>query len=58
MSNAPTPPEPPTARTSRLALNEDWAATVLGLALLLLVLAGAIPAGLCRDGRHPGARRP
>ncbi|MER5609026.1 MULTISPECIES: hypothetical protein [Micromonospora] len=46
MSNAPTPPEPPTARTSRLAFSEDWAATVLGLALLLLVLAGAIPAGL------------
>ncbi|MBQ1046062.1 hypothetical protein ACIODS_15245 [Micromonospora chalcea] len=46
MSNAPTPPEPPTAGHSRLALNEDWAATILGLALLLLVLAGAIPAGL------------
>ncbi|MBB5113947.1 hypothetical protein AB0K27_29810 [Micromonospora echinospora] len=46
MSNEPTPPEPPTAGTSRLAFNEDWAATALGLALLLLVLAGAIPAGL------------
>ncbi|MCO1617437.1 hypothetical protein ACGFKZ_22600 [Micromonospora tulbaghiae] len=46
MSTAPTPPEPPTAGTSRLAFSEDWAATVLGLALLLLVLAGAIPAGL------------
>ena len=46
MSNAPTPPEPPTAGTSRLAFSEDWAATVLGLAMLLLVLVGAIPAGL------------
>ncbi|MET7471628.1 hypothetical protein ACFYON_24520 [Micromonospora sp. NPDC005686] len=46
MSNASTPPEPPTSGSSRLAFNEDWAATILGLALLLLVLAGAIPAGL------------
>ncbi|MFK3979587.1 hypothetical protein ACI2K4_04310 [Micromonospora sp. NPDC050397] len=37
---------PPTAPESRLALNEDWAATILGLALLVLVLVGAIPTGL------------
>ncbi|MFC3502597.1 hypothetical protein ACFOOK_16690 [Micromonospora krabiensis] len=37
---------PPTAPESRFALNEDWAATVIGLALLGLVLLGAIPAGL------------
>lgn len=36
----------PTAPESRFALNEDWAATILGLVLLGLVLAGAIPAGL------------
>lgn len=27
----------------RTALNEDWAATIVGLALLALVLLGAIP---------------
>ncbi|MEU4475120.1 hypothetical protein [Micromonospora sp. NPDC023888] len=37
---------PPTAGESRLAFNEDWVATILGLALLALVLLGAIPAGL------------
>ncbi|MET9341765.1 MULTISPECIES: hypothetical protein [unclassified Nonomuraea] len=31
---------------SRAALNEDWAATIVGLALLLLVITGVIPAGL------------
>ncbi|MEV4119940.1 hypothetical protein [Micromonospora sp. NPDC049645] len=36
----------PTAGESRLAFNEDWMATVLGLTLLALVLLGAIPAGL------------
>ncbi|WP_165521739.1 hypothetical protein [Micromonospora zingiberis] len=40
------PPTSPTAPESRFAINEDWAATILGLALLGLVLAGAIPAGL------------
>lgn len=30
----------------RLALNEDWAATIAGLLLLALVLAGAIPGWL------------
>ena len=37
------PPEQP-ARTARI--NEDWAATILGLVLLALALVGAIPAGL------------
>ncbi len=40
------PQRPPTAPESRFALNEDWAATILGLVLLGLVLAGAVPAGL------------
>jgi hypothetical protein len=34
--------EPP----ARLALNEDWAATVVGLALLALVLTGLLPGWL------------
>ncbi|MEW1588208.1 hypothetical protein AB0283_22535 [Micromonospora vinacea] len=41
-----SPPTPPTAGDSRLAFNEDWVATLLGLALLALVLLGVIPAGL------------
>jgi hypothetical protein len=28
------------------SINEDWAATIVGLALLLLVITGVIPAGL------------
>ncbi|MEW9553357.1 hypothetical protein [Nonomuraea sp. NPDC050783] len=35
--------EPPESRT---AFNEDWAATILGLVLLVLVLVGVIPPGL------------
>ncbi|MEV5408888.1 hypothetical protein AB0K60_08620 [Thermopolyspora sp. NPDC052614] len=27
-------------------INEDWAATILGLVLLLLVITGVIPVGL------------
>ncbi|MGK5518139.1 hypothetical protein ACSNN9_02155 [Micromonospora sp. URMC 107] len=46
MSSDPSPPTPPTADESRLAFNEDWAATVLGLVLIGLVLVGAVPAGL------------
>ncbi|MCX5116132.1 MULTISPECIES: hypothetical protein [Micromonospora] len=46
MTSDQPPPTPPTAGASRLAFNEDWAATILGLALLALVLLGAIPAGL------------
>jgi hypothetical protein len=30
----------------RFALNEDWAATIIGLVLLALVLTGAIPGWL------------
>lgn len=37
---------PPTEPDSRLAFNEDWAATALGLVLLALVLLGVIPTGL------------
>ncbi|WP_326552344.1 hypothetical protein [Micromonospora sp. NBC_01813] len=38
--------EPAAAAAGRFALNEDWAATVLGLVLLALVLTGIIPTGL------------
>lgn len=31
---------------SRPALNEDWAATIVGLILLILVLAGVITKGM------------
>ncbi len=34
------------ARTGRLAINEDWAATIVGLLLLVAVLAGVIPGWL------------
>ncbi|MFI7023849.1 hypothetical protein [Micromonospora sp. NPDC049900] len=44
--SAPEPQPTPTAPESRFAINEDWAATLLGLALLALVLIGVIPAGL------------
>ncbi|MDX3660087.1 hypothetical protein PV646_22545 [Streptomyces sp. ID05-26A] len=33
-------------RERRLALNEDWAATIAGLVLLVLVLAGILPGWL------------
>ncbi|MCG5436791.1 MULTISPECIES: hypothetical protein [Micromonospora] len=46
MTSDQSPSTPPTAGESRLAFNEDWVATILGLALLALVLLGAIPAGL------------
>ncbi|WCN79074.1 hypothetical protein [Micromonospora sp. LH3U1] len=46
MTTEQSPSTPPTAGASRLAFNEDWLATILGLALLALVLLGAIPAGL------------
>ena len=32
--------------STRFVLNEDWAATIVGLALLVLVLAGVIPGWL------------
>ncbi|MEU5549934.1 MULTISPECIES: hypothetical protein [unclassified Micromonospora] len=44
--SAPAPQPTPTTPESRFAVNEDWAATLLGLVLLGLVLIGAIPAGL------------
>ncbi len=31
---------------SRRAINEDWAATIVGLVLLILVLAGVITKGM------------
>jgi hypothetical protein len=34
------------AEAGRRAINEDWAATVLGLVLLVLVLSGVIGKGL------------
>ena len=44
----PTDPRPDSAVTSarRGALNEDWAATVVGLLLLALVLTGLLPGWL------------
>ncbi|MFD1939272.1 MULTISPECIES: hypothetical protein [Nonomuraea] len=38
--------ETTTEGESRAALSEDWAATIVGLALLLLVIAGVIPTGV------------
>ncbi|MER7134080.1 hypothetical protein [Streptosporangium saharense] len=47
---ARTPVESPRAdpveTEGRVAVNEDWAATVVGLVLLALVLFGVIPVGL------------
>ncbi|MBB5872939.1 hypothetical protein F4553_006373 [Allocatelliglobosispora scoriae] len=40
------PPTTEVARLNRFAINEDWAATVIGLVLLGLVLAGVITTGL------------
>ncbi|MEV4296409.1 hypothetical protein [Microbispora rosea] len=38
---------PPTvAEHTRAAINEDWAATIVGLVLLVLVITGVIPTGL------------
>lgn len=48
-SNDPSQPSlsadgspPAVQRDGRLSINEDWAATLFGLVLLLLVLAGVI----------------
>ncbi|GII32506.1 hypothetical protein [Planotetraspora mira] len=38
------PPAEPSGWTS--AINEDWAATIVGLLLLVLVITGVIPTGL------------
>ena len=37
-------PTPPQARGPRIS--EDWAATVIGLAILVLILAGVITKGV------------
>ena len=44
----PTTPDSDSAVTAgrRLALNEDWAATIVGLVLLALVLTGLLPGWL------------
>jgi hypothetical protein len=39
-------PDPAVAQTRRRVLNEDWAATVVGLLLLALVLTGLLPGWL------------
>jgi hypothetical protein len=39
-------PETPTRGESRTAFNENWAATAVGLLLLVLILLGVIPTGL------------
>ncbi|GAA4557359.1 hypothetical protein [Planotetraspora kaengkrachanensis] len=40
--------EEPPAQSSgwKRAINEDWAATIIGLLLLILVISGVIPTGL------------
>jgi len=38
--------DPAVQRHRRIALNEDWAATVAGLLLLALVLTGLLPGWL------------
>ncbi|WP_405147493.1 hypothetical protein OG589_07865 [Sphaerisporangium sp. NBC_01403] len=38
-------PETPASGGGR-TLNEDWAATILGLVLLVLIIIGVIPTGL------------
>ncbi|MFF0573367.1 hypothetical protein ACFY19_38895 [Streptosporangium saharense] len=43
---AERPGASPVETEGRAAVNEDWAATVVGLVLLALVLFGVIPVGL------------
>ncbi len=45
-SSDPSTNDPAVQRSRRIALNEDWAATVAGLLLLALVLAGLLPGWL------------
>ena len=51
-TNNPAPPTPPpdpdpvVGASGRASLNEDWAATVVGLVLLVLVLTGLLPGWL------------
>lgn len=42
------PPDDSTtpSRSRGFSINEDWAATIVGLVLLLLVLVGAVPTGV------------
>jgi hypothetical protein len=40
------PGDPAVQQSRRIALNEDWAATVVGLLLLGLVLTGLLPGWL------------
>ena len=43
----PTTADPPTvAAANRRAISEDWAATLVGLVLIALVLAGIVTDGL------------
>ena len=42
----PSGPDPAVGTARRLALNEDWAATIVGLVLLALVLTGLLPGWL------------
>jgi hypothetical protein len=46
MSDTPPDTQRTVARLSRAALSEDWAATIVGLLLLGLILAGAVTKGL------------
>lgn len=44
LGSGPAPDEP--TDTGRGGINEDWAATIVGLVLLVLVLSGVIGKGL------------
>jgi hypothetical protein len=46
MTDTPHPDDPAVSRSRRLALTEDWAATIVGLLLLGLVLTGFLPGWL------------
>jgi hypothetical protein len=41
-----TGPDPTVRAAGRISFNEDWAATVVGLILLALVLTGLLPGWL------------
>ena len=46
MNTTEPPPDPVVREARRVALSEDWAATIVGLLLLVLVLAGLVPGWL------------
>ncbi len=46
MPDEPEVEERSVEREGRIQFSEDWAATVVGLVLIVLVLAGVIPTGL------------